>query len=98
MQYKKGSLDVMNYIKAFAKVALGIFVVYIILQGIFMLIPIVLVCWVAYKLIKKLNIKTENFKSKRENQHFKDKEVYYTNTNDEFDTNVVDVEYKEVDK
>ncbi|WMJ79092.1 hypothetical protein RBU49_09320 [Clostridium sp. MB40-C1] len=97
MEYRN-NVGIKNSIKSITSIVIGILILFLILKGIFILLPFAIVVWFGYKGIKYISNKSNKFSSKRQNDDFEVSQVYHNDNKDIYQSKAIDVDYEEINK
>lgn len=98
MEYSNDGLNATRTLKSMISMIMVGFVLLILLKGIFLLIPVALISWIGYKIIKVIMNKLSEFTAKEDNGDIQTSEIFEQNIDDIFNCKVIDVDYEELKK
>lgn len=98
MEYTNSGLNVTRTLKSIVSIVVFGFVLLILLKGIFLLIPIALISWVGYKIIKVIMNKFNELTEKEDTEDIETSKMFEENIDDIFNCKVIDVDYEELKK
>ncbi|MCY6355959.1 hypothetical protein [Clostridium sp. ZS2-4] len=98
MEYSNNGLNATRTLKSMISMIVVGFVLLILLKGIFLLIPVALISWIGYKIIKVIMNKLNEFTGKEDNEDIQTSKIFEQNIDDIFNCKVIDVDYEELKK
>lgn len=98
MEYTNNRLNATKTLKSIISMVVFGFVLLILLKGIFLLIPIALISWIGYKVIKVIMNKFSELTGKEYTEDIETSETFEENIDDIFNCKVIDVDYEELKK